>query len=130
MDSKVTLDTHSLVWFLDKDLKSRLSIRALQTIREATATGIVYIPMIALMEILDLTEKGKVNLSFDSFMSAIRESENYQIVPFDTKLLEAAIPLKGLEIHDRLILATSILTSSVLVSKDKKIKAKDVNVVW
>jgi PIN domain nuclease of toxin-antitoxin system len=130
MGAKVTLDTHSLVWFLDKDLESRLSKRALQTIRKATETGIVYIPTIVLIETLYLTEKGRVNLSFDSFISAIRESENYKIVPFDTELLEAAIPLKGLEIHDRLILATSILTSSVLVSKDKKIKAKDVNVVW
>ncbi len=37
MESKVTLDTHSLVWFLDKDLRIRLSNRALQEIRKATS---------------------------------------------------------------------------------------------
>ena len=54
----------------------------------------------------------------------------YRIVAFNTELLRTAIPLKGLEIHDRLILATAILTDSALVSKDRTIKAFGVNVVW
>jgi len=45
-------------------------------------------------------------------------------------LLKIAISLQGLEIHDRLILATAIMTDSILVSKDMTIRAKGVNVIW
>jgi len=46
--------------------------------------------------------------------------------------LEVAIPLKGIEIHDRLILATAMITNSVLVSKDRTLKTRNFNisVVW
>ena len=128
--SAITLDTHSLVWYADSDFHDRLSRAAFQRIMTAEEKEIVYIPAIALMEALDLIEKGRVNLSFSDLLSNIEESESYQIVPFDTDLLKVAIPLKGLEIHDRLILATAILTGSVLVSKDRDISAKGVEVVW
>jgi PIN domain nuclease of toxin-antitoxin system len=65
-------------------------------------------------------------------MLTIHGSENYKIVPFDVDLLEFAIPLKELEIHDRLILATAILTNSVLISKDRMLNARNTNieVLW
>jgi PIN domain nuclease of toxin-antitoxin system len=132
MVPKITLDTHSLIWFVDKDLRKKLSSNALKAIREATETGIVYIPTIVLIELLDIIEKGRVNLSFDIFMLTIHGSENYKIVPFDVDLLEFAIPLKELEIHDRLILATAMLTNSVLISKDRMLNARNTNikVLW
>jgi len=128
--SAITLDTHSLIWYVDELSKKRLSPTALQAIREAEKNATIYVPAIALMEILDLVDRGRISLSFDSMLSFIEEGENYQIVPFDTDLLKVAIPLKGLEMHDRLILATAILTNSVLVSKDRDISAKDVEIVW
>lgn len=126
----ITLDTHSLIWYVDSDLHHRLSDTAFQKIATAERNGVIYIPTIALMETLDLIERGRVNLSFSDLISNIEESQNYQIVPFDTDLLKVAIPLTGLEMHDRLILATAISTNSVLVSKDRGISAKGVNVVW
>jgi PIN domain nuclease of toxin-antitoxin system len=131
VESKITIDTHSLVWFLDKDLQHRLSNKALNAIREATATGVVYVPTIVLIETLDLVEKGRVNLSFDNLVMDIEESENYQIVSFDVEVLRLARPLKGLDIHDRLILATAIMTDSGLVSKDREILRKyGIHVIW
>jgi len=38
--------------------------------------------------------------------------------------------IKGLEIHDRLIVATSINTNSTIVSKDTMIKDKGFKVLW
>jgi PIN domain nuclease of toxin-antitoxin system len=130
MGSKITLDAHSLVWYMDEGLRDRLSSAALEAVREAEKRATIYVPAIILMEIVYLIEKGKVNTSFSVLMSYIERSGSYQIVPIDADLLKVAIPLKGLEIHDRLILATAILTNSVLVSKDRDISAKGVEVVW
>jgi PIN domain nuclease of toxin-antitoxin system len=125
----ITLDTHVLVWYVDEPLKGKLSSAALKAIREAEEGGIIYIPAIALMETLDLVEKKRSSISFDELMISIEESVSYRIVPIDAKLLRATIPLKGLDIHDRLILATAILTDSVLVSRDRDFKTR-LNVVW
>jgi PIN domain nuclease of toxin-antitoxin system len=131
MGSKdITLDTHVLLWYVDELLKRRLSPLALRAIREAEKEGIIYIPAIVLMEMLHLVERKRSSISFDRLMMSIEESSNYRIVPIDGTLLKAAIPLKGLEIHDRLILATAMLTGSALVTKDREIKARGVNVLW
>ena len=130
MDTKITVDAHSLVWFLDADLKYKLSDSALKAIRKAQEESLVYIPIIAIMEIVYLIERGRINTSFDNFMSAIELNRNFQIIPLNTELLKIAISLQGLEIHDRLILATAIMTDSILVSKDMTIRAKGVNVIW
>ena len=82
------------------------------------------------MEILYLIEKGRVNVSFHKLLLNLEESINYKIMPFDTRLLKIAETIKGLEVHDRLILATALLTSSPLVTNDKEIHAKGIKVIW
>ena len=60
----ITIDAHSLVWYLDKGLNSNLSEKALHFIKEAEKNDIIYIPIIVLVELLYLIEKGRVNLQF------------------------------------------------------------------
>lgn len=127
---EITLDTHSLIWYLDKGLNSKLSQTALQTIMEAENTDMIYIPIIVLMELLYLVEKGKVNLSFNKLLLSLEESNNYQIIPFDTRLLKIAQTLKGLEVHDRIILATATLTNSPIITKDKDMIGKGILTIW
>ena len=131
-DARITIDSHALIWYVDELSKAMLSQPALETIRDAERAGIIYVPTIALLEVYRLIEKGRFSLSFDNLLSNIERSRNYQIVPFDTKLLRTAILLRDLELHDRLVLATAITTDSILVSKDRAIKAKSfgINVVW
>lgn len=117
---EITLDTHAFIWYLDKNLNHKLSPKALKAIKEAEETDNIYIPIIVLMEILYLIEKGRVNLSFHKLLLNLEESINYEIVPFDNRLLKIAETIKGLEVHDRLILATAVLTDSPLVSSDKE----------
>jgi len=126
----ITLDTHALLWYVDESLKGKLSPAALEAIRAAEGEGIIYVPAIAFMEILHLVERKKSSISFGRLMLSIEEGTNYRIIPIDGRLLRAAVPLKGLEIHDRLILATAVFTDSVLISKDRTIAAKGVNVLW
>ena len=42
MDSKITVDAHSLVWFLDADLKYKLSDSALKALRKAQEESVIY----------------------------------------------------------------------------------------
>ncbi|MDI6751625.1 MAG: PIN domain-containing protein, partial [bacterium] len=61
---EITLDTHSLIWYVDKKLNKKLSKKALEAIKKAEEAGIVYVSVIVLMETLHLIEKGRVKLSF------------------------------------------------------------------
>jgi len=127
---EVTLDTHALIWYMVGKLNNKLSQKAQDVIKEAEINGTIYISVIVLMEILHLVERGKIDLSFDKLINDIERSVNYKVIPFDTKLLKIAKTLKGLEAHDRLILATAIFTNSYLVSKDEELKEKWINTVW
>ena len=127
---ELILDTHAFIWYLDKSLNNKLSQKALKAIQEAEGTYTIYIPIIVLMEILYLVEKGRINLSFPKLLLTLEESMNYRIVSFDTRLLKIAETIKGMEAHDRLIMATALLTGSPLVSNDKEIRAKGIRVIW
>lgn len=126
----ITLDTHVLIWYFDKTLNKKLSGKALQKIKEAEKNSILYIPIIVLMEILYLTEKGKLNLSFTKLVTKIENSSNYEIVPFDTELLHIAKDLQRLEAHDRLILATALIKKTYLISKDRELRNTGHDIIW
>lgn len=127
----ITIDTHSLIWYLDEALNSKLSQKALDNIVEAETTGIIYIPIVVLMEVLHLSEKGRVNLSFSKMLSVIKKSNNFEIIPFDIEILKIAETVKNLEVHDRLIVATALFTKTSIVSKDHEIiKHKGVKAIW
>ena len=126
----ITLDAHALIWYMDKQSNERLSRLAFETIKTAEEKATIFVPIIALMEILHLIDAGRFPVSFDTIIETMEENEAYQIVPFSMELLLIAIPLKGLEIHDRVIAATAILTNSVLVSRDRVLGTSGVTVVW
>lgn len=134
----ITVDTHALVWHLDKGQKKKLSAAALKAIVRAELYDVVYVPAIAIMETVRIIEKGRFSLApgQDSrqqamyLLSMIETNPAYQIVPVEANLIRAAIPFTGLKIHDRLIAATALLTGSVLVSKDTQITATGLRVVW
>jgi PIN domain nuclease of toxin-antitoxin system len=126
----ITLDTHSLLWYLDSDYHNRLSNKALEVISEAELSSIIYVPIISLAEALHQIDKQRFNITWDKLMSSIRNNEAYEIVPLNEDVLDKAVSLKGLEIHDRLIVATALVTDSVLVSKDKEIRATGLKVIW
>jgi len=75
----ITIDTHSLIWYLDKSLNSKLSAIDLDTIIKAEKNGIIYVPVIVLVEILYLIEKGRIKQDFNILLSILEESENYYI---------------------------------------------------
>ena len=126
----ITIDTHALIWYIDTDFNKRLSESALQAIKEAEERGTIYIPIIVIMESLDLIEKKRVNLTFSGLMSVIDKNLAYEIVSLDRAIIEASLSLKGLEIHDRLIVATALVNNTALVCRDLAIKASGIKIIW
>lgn len=127
---RVTLDAHTLIWYVHEDSNIRLSRVALDVIDNAERNGTIYVPTVALLEILRLIEKKRYPLSFDTLVERIRHSRSYQPVPLDMDIIEVTKRFPALELHDRVIVATAIVTNSVLVSRDKEIRAAGVRVVW
>jgi PIN domain nuclease of toxin-antitoxin system len=128
--ARITIDTHTLIWSLDEKLNYKLSEPAKQIILKAETSGIIFIPIIVLLEMLRLIEKGKCNLPFDKIVNGLKNSDSHQIIPFDVELIDVVKTIQGLELHDRLIAATAIYTNSVLVSKDREIQETGLDVIW
>jgi PIN domain nuclease of toxin-antitoxin system len=126
----ITIDTHSLMWFLDSDYNNRLSKIAFDVISNAELYGTIYVPIIVLAEALHQIDGGRFNTTFEELMSNIRNNEAYRIIPLNEVVLENAVSLKGLEIHDRLIVATALVTNTPLVSRDQEIRATGLNIIW
>lgn len=127
---EITIDTHSLVWYLDKDLNKKLSNRALSTIKKAEKDGIIYISVIVLVEMLYLIEKNRINFNFEDLLLKFKKNSAYKIIPLDILILKEIENLKGLETHDRIILATAKMTNTSLVSKDDTIRNNSQNIIW
>jgi len=51
-------------------------------------------------------------------------------ITIDTHALIWFVTVEGLEFHDRIIVATAILTNSTLVSKDRAIGNFGITVAW
>jgi len=130
MGKRITLDIHSLIWYLHLASNNKLSEEAFRIIKEAESDGIIYVSVVVLMEIMRLLEKGKYPVSFDEIMQYIEENEAYKIVPLTTKIVKAIREFPGRDLHDRVIMATALITESILVSKDKEISAAGFNIIW
>jgi len=126
----ITVDTHTLVWYIDEASNRKLTEKAIQMIDDAEKNSVIYVSTISLMEVIDLSEKGRISISFRKVLSAIDTNEAYKVISVSSELIRTAIPLQCLEIHDRLIVATALMTKSILVSKDREIRATGLNVVW
>jgi len=85
---ELTLDTHTFVWSLEEKLNKKIPVNTLRTIKEVERKGIIYIPTIVLMEILHLTEKGKIDFSLNKALNVIESSYNYQVVPLDLNIVK------------------------------------------
>lgn len=127
---EVTIDTHTLIWYLDQDQHSKLSQPAITAIRKSEIEGRIYIPLIVLAELMHISEKRRVTARFSEIHGYIRNSHNYIIVPFTEPILIAAFNLKELELHDRLILATAVHTQTPLISRDHELRKFNADVIW
>lgn len=120
----ILLDTHVLVW-LDEG-GPRLGKSALQRIDAEFGAGKLAVSAISFWEISMLIQKGRLEmrLEMDVWRKELIKNGLYEI-PLDGAI---AIRAGGLqEFHgdpaDRLIVATALQTSSILMTADQKILA-------
>lgn len=123
-------DTHSLIWYFTED--SRLSKRALRVFEKTVKEGIMIVPAVVLAEIMFIAKKAKVSITFAETLEKIEEYENFYIAPLDIDILKVADKIEaGMEMHDKLIIATALYFEAVLITRDRQIKeSKIVSTIW
>ena len=123
-------DTHTLVWYFTSD--QRLGKIAYNRLEGSIEKGEILIPTIVLAELLYISERGRIKLSFKDTLGKIEINDNYEIVPLDIDVLMEAEKIKPmLEMHDRLIVATAMLYDAEIITKDKQIiEAGVIKTIW
>mgnify|MGYP001596999009 CR=1 FL=1 len=127
----VVLDTHALVWFLQKN--KNLSKKALHLI--LSNDNLKVIPLIVLCEVHYLHARGRFNLSAGETVARVTDLDDFEIVSHSQEQIPHL--LSSLDIHDALIVAVALTRQEkdqsevVIISKDDQIrKHSPLPVIW
>jgi predicted nucleic acid-binding protein len=123
-------DTHSIVWYFTDD--PRLSRRALEVYEKTIKEGAIIIPTVVLAEIMYIAGKGKITLTFVETLQKIDSYENFIVPALDLEILKVAEKIKlNLEMHDKLIAATTLYYNASLITRDPLItKSGACTTIW
>jgi len=129
----LVVDTHALIWYLEDS--PRLGRVARSLLMDPLSR--LAVPTIVLAEAHSLEETGRTKLSWDEILSALEADPRFTVFPLTLDVLRRMPKKKGLEMHDAIICATSVLLSD-LASEDVNVVTKDrrivesalVNTVW
>ena len=124
-------DAHAFLWFLLQD--KREGKKALEIFRACDkGKEIVVVPSIVLLECMYVCEKKRVEFEFQEIMRKIQGTFNYPIYPLDEEvILECQNVSQIIELHDRIIVATSKLLNAKLITRDANIiDSKLVETIW
>ena len=123
-------DAHAIIWYFIDD--SRLSQNARQAFEQTITTGVIIIPTIVLAEIMYISQKGRISMTFEETLSHIEMYENFHIAALELDILKIAASISAdLEMHDKLIVATALYFDAHLITKDEQItRSEVVNTVW
>ena len=92
----------------------------------------IYLSAITLMELLYLSEAGRIDLPLATLVSSVSRSRNYAVVPVDTDVTMAAVDVDDVpELHDRIIVATARHLRVPILSSDRVIAASQyARTIW
>ena len=123
------IDTHPLVWYFeDSPRLSTAAKRAFVEIEQGSSLGVV--PTIVLAEIMHLADRKRIPLSIGDTIARVQAS-SFGIVSLDHMVILLMVPLKTLELHDRVIVATAKSFEASLITKDEHIRESGtVPCVW
>jgi PIN domain nuclease of toxin-antitoxin system len=128
-------DTHALVWHVTGDAK--LSRKAKAVFDQADgAQEVIFVPCIALYEILALVEKKRIEVDFGAFLRRLQAASHYRIEPICAPVIQACLKIprdKVRDPSDRLIAATSLHLGFPLITRDDLLRhlyLDGFNVLW
>ncbi len=94
--------------------------------------AIIYVPGLVLAEILYLSERQRISISFGEALEYLRQHLNYKEYPMSFAVIRSAAEITDIrELHARLIAATARLLDLDLITNDQTIQASAfVRTVW
>ncbi len=85
----------------------------------------------SLIEILYLSERRRIPLDLDKTRTELSEQSNYRAIDLDPAIVNTALSVHGLELHDGMIVATAEHLGLPILTSDQGIKDKsDIEVLW
>lgn len=123
-------DTVAIVRFFSQTGKLGKSARKIFSDTE-DGKKFIWISIISLVEIMYLVEKNRISPDLKEFIRKIKNSGNYRIMELDVDIIEVASKIKGLELHDRLIVATAKHLDIPIITSDQVIiDSGIIRVIW
>ena len=124
-------DTHSLIWYLGSP--ARLGAGACQAFAEAViGKARIVIPVIVLAEIIFVVERGRVRADVAQITARLRSLPFFRIVPLRLATVLRLQTLTDIpEMHDRILVAETLLRKASLISRDETIaRSGTVRTIW
>jgi len=123
-------DTVALVRHFSKN--GQIGKRAKQILKDADlGDHIIYISIISMVEVMYLTDANRIPLNFGDIKKKILNSDNYRIIDLTMEIVEIARTIEGLELHDRLIVATGKYLNIPILTTDHSIENSGIiEVIW
>jgi PIN domain nuclease of toxin-antitoxin system len=133
MASKYVLDAHTVIWYLEGN--ARLGANAKALLDDSGSEMIL--PIVALCEAVHVIGKGRTKITTaKEFLDRIELDPRFEIAPLTKEILKESLPLQVTEMHDRLIVATTLHEQNLghqvsLVTCDASITSSGlVSTVW
>jgi len=124
-------DTVTLVRHLEK--KRKLGRQAQRILNEADqGHHTVALSGVTLMEVLYLSERGRISVGLGALGNWLAQSRNYLVIPVDFAVIAATATIDDIpELHDRVIAGTAVwLGVAILTNDPDMIASRHVQTVW
>ncbi len=118
---KYSFDTHTLVWYFENS--DTLSKEAKSILDDAfLGNCLAFVSSMVLLEAFHISLKDK-DFLFPEFVDFLSRA-GFIIISLDEDVLKIGYELpRNINIHDRVIISTAILTGSKLVTKDRILRS-------
>lgn len=130
----IVVDTHIVIWYFGDP--AQLSKFAEAAIDKAEATGAIYVSAITIVELIYLTEKGKIppdvlTLLRDALDDSTTAFQLIEITRENADDLENIPRQTVSDMLDRIIAAAALHLNLPLITKDHKIQAlPNIKTIW